>query len=227
MAISGAVPGAQPLPPASGFGSLASDDNIAGMRIAVPVIKSVSNIRAARDAMQFSQYSRMAYDGLAGGYRGNLGMGGIGGTVGSGLRSLPGLIRSNFLISAGMSLFTNLFDLIRGKSSGTQFLANTVADTVAYTGIGATATMIGGMVGSIVPGIGTLIGMGVGALVGFLGGKLYEDKIRPGFTSALAAKFTGATSGGLAPTPTPTPPATYGSPQYALPGGASAPTWPK
>ncbi len=219
MAISGAVPGAQP---AGGLlGGFANDDNIGGMRMAVPVISSMQHLRAARDAMQFSQYSRYAYEGLSGGYRGSMGMGGIGGTVGAGMRSLPGLLKSNFLISAGMSLFTNVIDLVRGKSSGTQFLANTVADTVAYTGIGASATMIGGMVGSIVPGIGTIIGMGVGALVGFLFGKLYEDKIRPGLTQSLAAKFTGATNGSALP---PTPPATY----YQQPtNGYLAPTLPR
>ena len=225
MAISGAVPGATP--PAGGLlSSFANDDNISGMRMAVPVIKSVSALRAAKDAMQFSQYSRMAYDGMAGGYRGGYGMGGVTGTVGAGLRSLPGLIKSNFIMAGAMSLFTNLIDLVRGKSTGTQFLASTVADTAAYTAIGASATMIGGMVGSIVPGIGTIIGMGVGALVGFLGGKLYEDKIRPGFPSAIAAKFTGATSGGLAPTPTPTAPGTYQSPIYAPPA-APATVWPR
>ncbi|MBM3267238.1 MAG: hypothetical protein FJZ01_06285 [Candidatus Sericytochromatia bacterium] len=225
MAISavpgGAVQGAQP---GGGLlGGFANDDNIGGMRMAVPVISSFQQLRAAKDAMQFSQYSRYAYEGLSGGYRGGYGMGGIGGVAGAGLRSLPGLLKSNFLISGAMSVFTNLIDLVRGKSSGTQFLANTVADTVAYTGIGASATMIGGMVGSIVPGIGTIIGMGVGALCGFLFGKLYEDKIRPGITQSLAAKFSGVGSNSGTALP-PTPPGSY----YQQPtNGYLAPTLPR
>jgi hypothetical protein len=222
MAISGAVPGATP-PAGGSLSSFASDDNISGMRIAVPVIKAVSGIKAARDYMNFSNNARFAYDGIAGGYRGARGMG-FGGAVGGGFHSFFGAIRSNFLISAGMSIFTNLIDLVRGKSSGTQFLANTVADTAAYTAIGASATAIGAMVGSIVPGIGTIIGMGVGALVGFLGGKLYEDKLRPSLTSGLAAKFTGSTGGNFQLTP---PAQQPGLPAGYAPTPAPAPTWPR
>lgn len=221
MAISGAVPGAQP--PAGAIGAFASDDNIAGMRIAVPVIKSVQSLRAAKDAMQFSNYSRMAYDGMAGGYggvRGGFGQfGGVGGMVGSGLRSLPSLLKSNFIISGAMALFTNAWSFFTGKSSGTKFLAGTVADTVAYTGIGASATMIGGMVGSIVPGIGTLIGMGVGALVGFFGGKMYEDHIRPKFVSTLEAKFTEMSGPAVGTSAAPGLP--------TAPGIPLSPTWPR
>lgn len=216
---SGAVPGSG-APAGSLLETFANDDNISGMRIAVPVIKSVQSLRAAKDVMEMTRYSRHAFDGLSGGYRGARGYGGgIRGTFGAGLTSLPRLLMSNFIVSGAMSIFTNVFDLIRGKTNGTQFAANTVADTVAYTGIGATATMIGGMVGSVVPVIGTFIGMGVGALVGFFAGKLYEDKIRPGFTKSLQAQFVGlGNSGGLPPT---------GPANPGLPGALPVPPRPR
>ncbi|MBI6545250.1 MAG: hypothetical protein HY692_00560 [Cyanobacteria bacterium NC_groundwater_1444_Ag_S-0.65um_54_12] len=201
MAIPGSLYG-MPVPPASkSFSALANDANIAGMRIAVPVIQSVRSIQGASEAMELLQQANNSFRLMTNGAKG--GIGGVRNVIGSGLRELPNLFGANFAIAGLMSIFTNTIDWVRGKATGTQFFAGTVADTLAYTGIGAGATMLGGMLGSIIPGIGTIVGMGVGAIAGFLGGKLYEDNVRPSFVGLLEGKF--ATPPAAAPASSPLP----------------------
>ncbi len=200
MAISGSVNNVQTSSSGNILSSLATPDNVAGMRMAVPVISSVQGLSAVKDAYAASNAARAAYssmDAAGAGVGGAMSSvtSGVGGVISNALHSLPGLLKSNFAISGLMSLFTNAIDFVQGKENGTQFLVDSACDTAAYTGIGATATMIGGMVGSVIPGFGTIIGMGVGALVGFLGGKLYETYLRPSFTNAVQAKFVGMSNG--------------------------------
>ncbi len=203
MAINGNVNNVQTSSSGNFLSALATPDNVAGMRMAVPVISSVQGLKAVRDAYAASDAARAAYSSMDAAGAAGAGAGGaissvtsgIGGVISNALHSLPGLLKSNFAISGLMSIFTNGLDFVQGKENGTQFLVDTACDTAAYTGIGATATMIGGMVGSVIPGFGTLIGMGVGALVGFLGGKLYETYLRPSFTNAVQAKFVGMSNG--------------------------------
>ncbi|MEB3299465.1 MAG: hypothetical protein VKO21_08280 [Candidatus Sericytochromatia bacterium] len=197
--------------PSSPVSPFANTDMHGGMRVAVPVIQSAKALGAARDAFHLSRAGAeatraMMHGGVevAGGI-----FSGIGSAISTSLRSLPGLLKSNFALAGLMSVFTNALDLFSGRSSFTKFIANSAGDTVAYTGIGATATMVGGLVGSLVPGVGTVLGIGVGALFSYFAGKFYENRVRSGLNSAIQGQLEGLTnqaSGPVAPTPTaPTP----------------------
>lgn len=197
--------------PAAPVGPFASTDMHGGLRVAVPVIQSAKALGAARDAFQLS---RAGADATRAMVAGGVGVGGgffsgIGSAISTSLRTLPGLLKSNFALAGLMSVFTNAIDLVSGRSSFTKFVASTAGDTVAYTGIGATATMLGGLVGSLVPGIGTVVGIGVGALFSYFAGKFYENKVRPGFNGAIQGQLEGLTNqSSTAPVPTaPTAPA--------------------
>ena len=194
--------------PAAPVGPFASTDMHGGLRVAVPVIQSAKALGAARDAFQLSRAGADATRAMVAGGTG-LGGGffsGIGSAISTSLRTLPGLLKSNFALAGLMSVFTNAIDLFSGRSSFTKFVANTAGDTVAYTGIGATATMVGGLVGSLVPGIGTIVGIGVGALFSYFAGKFYENKVRPSLNGAIQGQLEGLVNQSAAPA-TPSAPA--------------------
>lgn len=161
----------------------ASPEQTSGMRMMVPVLNTVQQMRTTNAAVQGFRNSASNVVALEGGVTaGGSAVNAIGSTLSSGLKSLPSLLKSNVVVAAIGSAITGVIDLFRGEKP-TKVAANFLADTAAYTGIGATATMIGGMVGSLVPGIGTIIGIGVGALVGLGLGKLYEGNVRSKFSN--------------------------------------------
>ncbi|MBU6429574.1 MAG: hypothetical protein KGR26_11215 [Cyanobacteria bacterium REEB65] len=211
MAISSSVNGSQPSSFSNLVSSMADSNTTQGMRIAAPLINTVEKLQSVKTALTAAKQAQLAasqqaamfgeqasmfksiYPGVqiiggpgafpsAGQVVGNAGRQ-LATTGSSVLKTVGGMLKANFAISAAMAIFTNLIDLLSHRETGKQFLVDSAIDTAAYTGIGASATMIGGMVGSIFPGVGTLIGIGVGALVAFLASKLYEDKIRPQATT--------------------------------------------
>ena len=159
-------PTPRPTPPPVTGGS---DDSLGwGIRAAGPLLKGFQNIG---NAVHLS-------DGVAGGY-----MRGIGRI---GFSEFGHLLKANFVTATITSGFSNLLDLVRGKVTPKQALVGFGTDTVAYTGIGAAATAIGGAVGSIVPGLGTIVGLGVGTVVGFGLSWMYEKFLRPKATATVA-----------------------------------------
>jgi hypothetical protein len=142
------------------------------MRMMMPVVKTIQEAAPMRDAMRLSRQA-VAAEGAVSGVAG----GGIMSVITSGLKQFPRLLKSNFLLAAAGSALTGVIDLIKGEKPKT-VAANLIADTAAYTGIGATCTMVGGMIGSIIPGIGNIIGVAAGALVGLGLSKLYESTVR-------------------------------------------------
>lgn len=136
--------------------------------------------------------------GAAGGVM-NGGLGGLGGGVGGavsgvgnaikqGLGAFVGALKANFLISAAVSAVTNLADVVMGKTSPQKAIATFAVDTAAYTGIGATSTMIGAALGTLIPipFVGTALGVAAGIGLGFL----YEKTVRSGLVrSAGQALF--------------------------------------
>lgn len=207
------------------------NENMAGMRMAAPVANSFLKFKMARDEIQFAKQS--AYElktmysasSTAGGVLGNLGskIGStftLGGTISGSFKAFFGALKSNFAISALLSGISNIYEMASGKVKPMQAVGNFVADTAAYTTIGATATTIGGFLGSFIPlpVIGPLIGIAIGGGIGLLLGKLYEDKLRPGFsgmvtqgvqslTTAASAQIKGAPNTAPA-APAPTTPST-------------------
>lgn len=157
----------------------ANPENMAGMRMAAPVVQSFKDLKMAKDVFQGSNQIATAS------------VGGIGNTVkgafGGLFRNLPGLIKSNFVVSAILSGVSNLYEMATGKVKPLQAAGNFVADTAAYTGIGVAATSVGAMIGSLIPipVVGTLLGAGVGALGGLLLGKFYEGNIRDKFSGQV------------------------------------------
>lgn len=130
-------------------------------------------------------------NGGIGGLGGEIGgaVGDIGGAVGGAVSGIgnalknafgvfKGALKSNFLISAAVSGVTNLADVVMGKASPQKAIATFAVDTAAYTGIGATSTMIGATLGSLIPipFVGTALGIAAGLGLGFL----YEKTVRQG-----------------------------------------------
>lgn len=157
----------------------ANPENMAGMRMAAPVVQSFKDLKMAKDVFQGSNQIANA----AGSSIGNAVKGAFGGLF----KSLPGLIKSNFVVSAVLSGVSNLYEMATGKVKPLQAAGNFAADTVAYTGIGVAATSVGAMIGSLIPipVVGTLLGAGIGALGGLLLGKFYEGNIRDKFSGQV------------------------------------------
>lgn len=115
--------------------------------------------------------------GVSGGLSG--GLNGIGNALKSGMNMWVGALKSNFVVSALVSGVTNLIDVARGEITPKKAIATFAVDTAAYTGIGATSTVIGATLGSLIPipFVGTALGIAAG--IGF--GYLYEKTIRKPF----------------------------------------------
>jgi hypothetical protein len=128
-----------------------------------------------------------AVGGSAGGVMG--GLSGIGNALKNGLGMFGAALKSNLLVSAVLSGVGNVIDVMQGKETPRQALATFAVDTAAYTGIGATSTVIGATLGSLIPipFVGTLIGAAVGIGVGFL----YEKTVRPGLVNAAQGMLGG------------------------------------
>lgn len=164
-----------------------------GMRMAAPVFRTFLDLRESRAVFRGVRE-------INGGFmRGSYGTGGVArgslSTLEGGMRTLPKALSGSFLFSALMSGVTNLIELLQGRKSPMQALGGFCADTVAYTGIGTAATMLGALVGSFVPVVGPLLGVAVGAGISFLLGGLYERKMRP----QLSQTFTQSIQGLAAP----------------------------
>ncbi len=187
------------------FFPTANSDNMAGMRMAAPVVNSVSQIKMAKDVFQGSRLTA------------NAGVEGIGavagrfsGAFGGVFQTIGKALKANFLTSALLSGISNVYELATGKVKPMQAAGNFVADTAAYTAIGATATTIGGFLGSLIPipFVGTALGIGIGLLAG----KLYEDHVRSKFSAtvtqgiqsltASAQQMGNSTAPATAPVPT-------------------------
>lgn len=178
MAIQSANSNLQLSAKAKSFMPTANSDNMAGMRMAAPVVNSVSQIKMAKDVFQGSRLTA------------NAGVEGIGavagrfsGAFGGVFQTIGKALKANFLTSALLSAISNVYELATGKVKPMQAAGNFVADTAAYTAIGATATTIGGFLGSLIPipFVGTAIGIGIGLLAG----KLYEDHVRSKFSATV------------------------------------------
>lgn len=124
--------------------------------------------------------------GASGGVMG--GLGGIGGALKNALGMFVGALKSNFLVSAVVSGATNVLDVVTGKETPKQAIATFAVDTAAYTGIGATSTVIGAALGSLIPipFVGTLLGIAAGMGLGYL----YEKTVRHGLIHS-ASSFLG------------------------------------
>ncbi|HEY9855219.1 MAG TPA: hypothetical protein V6D05_05730 [Stenomitos sp.] len=122
--------------------------------------------------------------GVGGGIGGAVGgaVSGIGGAVKQAFSVFAGALKSNFLVSAAVSGVTNLADVVMGKTSPKKAVATFAVDTAAYTGIGATSTMIGAALGSLIPipFVGTALGVAAGIGLGFL----YEKTVRNGLVQS-------------------------------------------
>ena len=89
-------------------------------------------------------------------------------------------VQANAIMAGALSIVSNGYDALKGRTSMKQFLALTAADTVAYTGIGALATatsatfapMIVGLLPAL-PLAGPVIGIGLALAVGVGGSMLY------------------------------------------------------
>lgn len=103
-------------------------------------------------------------------------VGGIGGALKNGFSAFVGALKSNFLVSAAVSGVTNLVELVKGEVTPQKAATGFAVDTAAYTGIGATSTMVGAALGSLIPipFVGTAIGLALGMGLGFL----YEKTVR-------------------------------------------------
>ncbi|MNY02824.1 LysM domain/BON superfamily protein [compost metagenome] len=104
-------------------------------------------------------------------------------------QSIPGLLKSNVAVAAVISGVTNALDLLKGRVTGKQAAAGFAADTVAYTGIGATSTAIGAAVGSVLGPVGTVGGFVVGSVVGLGLSWAYEKFGRSKIVGALTGLF--------------------------------------
>lgn len=191
--------------PAAPNGTLPSSDAASGMRMAAPVFRTFLDL--SENASVYRGMRDMHGGFLSGSYSSGGMLQGTRSTIEGGIRTLPKALSGSFVFSALMSGVTNLLELFRGQKSPLQALGGFCADTVAYTGIGATATMIGGLLGSFVPVLGTLIGVAAGAGISFLLGSLYEKHARPQlsatFTQSIQSLATPQSMVTPAPTPTP------------------------
>jgi hypothetical protein len=179
MAIQNTTPAMNVMSQAKTMLPAANPENMAGMRMAAPVVQSFKDLKMAKDVFQGSnQIATAAGSGI-----GNSLKGAFGGLF----KNIPGLIKSNFIVSAVLSGVSNLYEMATGKVKPLQAAGNFAADTVAYTGIGVAATSVGAMIGSLIPipVVGTLLGAGVGALGGLLLGKFYEGNIRDKFSGTV------------------------------------------
>ncbi len=198
MAIQNTNPSMNVLANAKTMLPAANPENMAGMRMAAPVVQSFKDLKMAKDVFQGS--NQIAAAGV-GSSIGNTVKGAFGGLF----RNIPGLIKSNFLVSAILSGVSNIYEMATGKVKPLQAAGNFVADTAAYTGIGVAATSVGAMIGSLIPipVVGTLLGAGVGALGGLLLGKFYESNIRDKFSGTvqqgIQSLMTSAQQAGQAP----------------------------
>lgn len=194
----------------------ANTDNMAGMRMAAPVVKSFDQLKIARNVMDGARMEAVGASTVANAAGGMSFSSGIGsrvwGTLSGGLKSFVGALKSNFAISALLSGVSNLYEMMTGKVKPMQAAGNFVADTAAYTGIGAASTTIGGMIGSLIPipFLGTALGIAAGAGVGLLLGKFYEDKVRTKFSGqvqqgiqSLMASAQGMSAKATQPAPQP------------------------
>jgi len=186
---------------------MASTENMSGMRMAAPVVQSFKDLKMAKDVFQGSNQIATAGAQSIGGSIGGTVKGAFGGLF----RNLPGLIKSNFVVSAILSGVSNLYEMATGKVKPLQAAGNFVADTAAYTGIGVAATSVGAMIGSLIPipVVGTLLGAGVGALGGLLMGKFYEEKVRDKFSGTVQQSIQSVMSSAQqagAPAPAPAQP---------------------
>lgn len=114
--------------------------------------------------------------GLFSGGAGGTVSGGVGGAIKNGFSAFVGALKSNFLVSAAVSGITNLVELVKGEVTPQKAATGFAVDTAAYTGIGATSTMVGAALGSLIPipFVGTAIGIALGMGLGFL----YEKTVR-------------------------------------------------
>jgi hypothetical protein len=198
MAIQNTNPSMNVLANAKTMLPAANPENMAGMRMAAPVVQSFKDLKMAKDVFQGS--NQIAAAGV-GSSIGNTVKGAFGGLF----RNIPGLIKSNFVVSAILSGVSNIYEMATGKVKPLQAAGNFVADTAAYTGIGVAATSVGAMIGSLIPipVVGTLLGAGVGALGGLLLGKFYESNIRDKFSGTvqqgIQSLMTSAQQAGQAP----------------------------
>jgi hypothetical protein len=98
-------------------------------------------------------------------------------------------LQANAIMAGALSLVSNGYDAIKGRTNMKQFLALTAADTAAYTVIGAAATATSAIAApaivALIPAIpfaGPVIGLGLALGVGILGsvayGKLGHDTIK-------------------------------------------------
>jgi len=181
------------------------------MRMAAPVVGSFNMVQ---DAVKFSrnqqaivgaQYNQAMIGRAGQGMFHQMGEGignDIRGAAGGMFHNLLGAVKSSFIISALLSGVSNLYELCTGKTKPGQALGNFVADTAAYTGIGAVSTTIGGLIGTLIPipFLGTALGIAVGSGIGLLLGKLYEDNLRKSLSGTIAQ---GVESLGHGSTPAP------------------------
>lgn len=105
-------------------------------------------------------------------------LGGVTGGAASGasniLKTFGAALKSNFLVSAVVAAVSDGIGLVTGKLSAKRALTSFGVDTLAYTGIGATATTIGATLGTLIPipFVGTLLGVAAGFGIGLLYEKL-------------------------------------------------------
>lgn len=109
-----------------------------------------------------------------------VGMSTTAGSLSGFLAAFKAGLQANAIMAGALSIVSNGYDAIKGRTNMKQFLGLTAADTVAYTAIGAAATatsatfapMIVGLLPAI-PLAGPAIGIGLALLVGVGGSMLY------------------------------------------------------
>jgi len=121
-----------------------------------------------------------AIDAVGRGFGGSVSgaLSGVGNAFKNALSTFGAALKSNFLVSALVSGVTNVIDVATGAATPQRAMATFVADTAAYTGIGAASTTIGALLGSLIPipFVGTALGIAVGMGLGFV----YEKTVRQG-----------------------------------------------
>ena len=79
-------------------------------------------------------------------------------------------IKANVVVAASLSLVTNGYDFMRGRSNIKQFLGLTAADLAAYTAIGTGATAAAAALAPLIPGVGAMllpvVGVAIAATLG-------------------------------------------------------------
>lgn len=109
-----------------------------------------------------------------------VGMSSTAGSLSGFLAAFRAGLQANAIMAGALSIASNGYDAIKGRTNMKQFLGLTAADTVAYTAIGAAATatsatfapMIVGLLPAI-PLAGPVIGIGLALAVGIGGSMLY------------------------------------------------------